>query len=176
MAEFDANTFELIAKILGGAGGLILFFRGYQEYRRSNKIKRAEFLEKLIADFHADGHRIAINLLDDYVYVKTEDRSLSPAEQMSKSVSLQVLLRDHRKEPITEIEAIAVRRSFDQTLDFFTRLSYYLQNNLITPKELIYFRYYIERIRDKKEVRNYISYYFYPGDFDELFDAVQRLK
>lgn len=175
MTEFQLQILELILKIGGAIGGLFLFFRGYLEYRKSNRTKRAEFLEKMITEFNTPDKKIALNLLDDYVYVKEEDRTIDPREQLAKAVPLAHYLRNHRQEPISGHDEVEVRRSFDHLLDFFTRLSYYIQNDLMTSRELIYFRYYIDKMQHKPEVRDYIRFYFYERDFLCLFEAAKEI-
>lgn len=163
MTELQLQLLELILKIGGAIGGLFLFFRGYLEYKRANATKRAEFLDKMITEFHSEEKKAALALLDDYGYA-------SPTGL--PSMPLYVYLRDHRQQPIANNDEVAVRKSFDNLLDFCTRLSYYIQNDLMSSRELIYFRYYLEKLRDKQEVRAYIGNYFYPRDFNELFDAL----
>jgi hypothetical protein len=41
--------------------------------------------------------------------------------------------------------------------------------NLITPAEISYFRYYLEKIESKPEVIGYIKTYYYLDDFNRLF-------
>lgn len=163
MTEQQLQILELTLKIGGAIGGLFLFFRGYMEYRRANATKRAEFLEKMITEFNAPEKKIALALLDDYGYVGEHEGPREP---------LGIYLRDHRQIPIVTMVEVDVRKSFDSLLDFYTRLSYYIQNDLMSSRELIYFRYYIEKVRDKPEILAYISYYFYPRDFRELFEAL----
>lgn len=163
MSETQLQLLELILKIGGAIGGLFLFFRGFIEYRKANRTKRAEFLDKMINEFNAPEKKVAIGLLDDFGY---------NGEHGFCAVRLDEVLRDHTKQPIANLVEVDCRKSFDALLDFYTRLSYYIQNDLMSSRELIYFRYYLEKVRDNPAVRAYIARYFYPKDFAELFDAL----
>jgi len=153
--------------------GVILFFRGMSEYKKNNRIKRAEFLDKLIKDFNAKESDVARYLLDGYQYIREEDRDLPFEAQMEHVQPLEQHLRNHEDEPIRNTAEIKVRRSFDHLLDFFTRLSYYLKQELISPAELSYFRYYIHKAENNEAVRKYIRTYFYEEDFILLFNSIE---
>lgn len=144
-------------------------FIALMEYHSNNKIKRAEFLEKLIIEFHDQKTKIAQSLLDDFIYVSIENRTLSPKQQLENAKSLSIFLRDHKIEAITGRDEIEVRESFDHLLDFFTKLSYYSKQHLITPAELSYFNYYISKIKHNKQVETYIKTYYCWDDFLLLF-------
>lgn len=167
MSASTLQILELIVKYGGALGALLLFFRGYLEYRRANATRRAEFLDKMIHEFNAPEKKIALALLDDYGY---------NGEHGFCAVDLSVVLRDHTKLAIATLVEVDCRKSFDSLLDFCTRLSYYVQNDLMSSRELIYFRYYLEKVRDNAAVRAYINRYFYAKDFEELFDALPNGK
>ena len=152
---------------------LVAAFVALIEFRSNNRIKRAEFLEKLIVEFHDSKIEVARALLDDFVYVAKHNRILSNVEQLEVSKTLATYLRHHKQEPITTIEEINVRESFDHLLDFFTKLSYYLKQQLITPAELSYFKYYLIKIKNKPEVIEYIKNYYYLDDFLLLIKAIR---
>ena len=168
----DADIIDALKLAVTAIGGITLFFIGRFEYSKSVKVKRAEFLDKLVTEFLNKDTEVARNMLDDYVYVIEENRELDPVAQKSQATPLAAYLRDHDIDPIGRKDEIAVRRSFDKLLDFMTKLSYYLSNNLISSSELQYFRYYIHKIDNKAEVKGYISKYFYLEDFILLFNAV----
>ena len=168
----DEISLEFLITVGTAIGGIYVFFRGISEYRANTRIKRAEFLDKLISEFLNPEIDIARGLLDDYVYVSKDNRDKSPTEQKELSKPLSTFLRDHRIEPIGTVDEIAVRRSFDKLLDFFTRLSYYLRQELISSAELSYFKYYIRKVQDKSEVTSYIRAYYFWDDFAILFKAI----
>jgi hypothetical protein len=176
----NLNTDQIIeiCKILGAAvGGVTVFLIGRVEYRKSVKIKRAEFLDKLIEEFLDDNTAIARSMLDGYVYVTEEMKEMSPMEQKENAVSLKKYLRNHEDEPIANVSEIKVRKSFDSLFDFFTKLSYYLSNDLISPSELTYFRYYLNKLDERKdEVDVYIKKYFYVQDIAIVMDALKKLN
>lgn len=168
----DDSTTGYIIAIGTAIGGMVAFFKGLKEYQSNNRIKRAEFLEKLIVEFLDTKSDIARGMLDDYVYVSEAHREASPIEQQELAIPLVTYLRDHVIEPIGTHDEIKVRKSFDQLLDFFTKLSYYLKQELITPAELSYFKYYLKKIKSKPEVQAYIKRYYEWNDFVLLLDAL----
>jgi hypothetical protein len=165
----DQDKIEFIVKIVTAIIAILAFLKGLNEFQKNNRIKRAEFLEKLIIEFLESKNEIARHLLDDYVYVSESDRNLSPEEQKKISKTLTTYLRNHKTDPIRFDDEIKVRKSFDNLFDFFTKLSYYLNQKIITPAEISYFRYYLEKIESKPEVIGYINTYYYLDDFNRLF-------
>jgi hypothetical protein len=131
----DADIIEIFKVSGAAAGTIIVFLVGRVEYRNSIKIRRAEFLDKLIAEFQDKNTSIARGLLDDYVYVTDKMKELTPSQQKEMAEPLSKYLRDHHEHPIENDEEIKVTKSFDALFDFFTKLSYYLSNKLISPKE-----------------------------------------
>lgn len=106
--------------------------------------------------------------------------------QQWESANLIHILRNHRgrENMIENPGEQAIRDSYDSLFDFFTKLSYYKSNDLISDRELTYFKYYIDKIRvedfdkvceDKKKegARIYILTYFEREDFELLFNSVQ---
>jgi hypothetical protein len=86
---------------------------------------------------------------------------------------LQIVLRDHKgkdTEVVDEGEQ-RVRESFDQLLEFFTKLEYYLSLKLISKSELNYFEYYISRCYYKANggVRTFAAAYGYNSLFRLFF-------
>ena len=177
----ESSWIEIVKLIVTIAGGIVAFLYGRKEYLKSIEIKRAEFLDKLISDFLDKGTEIARNMLDDYVYVKKENRGKHPLEQKTLAIPLKTYLRNHKEEkkgmdPIGRDDEFDVRKSFDSLLDFFTKLSYYLRQDLITPAELGYFKYYLLKLEEKKDdVEEYIDTYFYKNDIQVVIDAVKSL-
>lgn len=178
MAPTEKEFLEIVIKsidlLLGIATfliGFLIYKKGIAEYRNSNKVKRAEFLEKLIQDFNGDALKVAKYVLDDF-----EVKGRYGEE-------LPVILRNHKTKDINDKTEVEIRASFDMLLDFFIKLSYYRQNDLITREELIYFRYYIRKISisdwdspasdPKKEgVRIFINTYYDREPFVYLFKEV----
>lgn len=173
----DADIIEVIKASTTAIGAGIVFFVGRFEYQKTIKIKRAEFLDNLISEFLDKDTEIARSMLDDYVYVTENLKELNPIEQKEKAVKLGWYLRDHDKVPIANNDEIKVRKSFDKLFDFLTKLSYYHANKLISASELTYFRYYLNKLEQKKaEVDVYIEKYFYRKDIESLLAAVEKIK
>ncbi len=170
------DTIELIIKIITAVIGIFVFWKGTVEYRQNTRTKQAEFLEKLIAGFSAKEMQMAIRILDGYTYQhEGEDWKLT-GQHKEGPASLVHVLRDHRVEPVAQPEEIAIRDSFCALLDYFSKLNYYLHNQLINKDELLYFRYYIDNAMKNEAVLNYIRfYYFTDTDFDELFAEIGKL-
>ncbi|MFN5168939.1 MAG: hypothetical protein ACK5DD_04900 [Cyclobacteriaceae bacterium] len=179
MEDIDKNFWEVVlgsADLVVGFAtfliGFLIYKKGIAEYRGSNKVKRAEFLEKLIQDFNGEPLKTAKLLLDDFIvddFYQTD---------------LPKVLRDHKSTGIEKDAELKIRASFDALLDFFIKLSYYRQNELITRDELIYFRYYIRKIAitdwDKKNedpkaegIRIFITTYYEKDPFEFLFKEVR---
>lgn len=169
----------------------VLYKKGIKEYKENNKTKRAEFLEKLIESFNDQSLKIAKDVIDDFVYPNHAEYKSLDQYYALPCVNLVTTLRNHNDTPdgITDSAELEIRESFSAFLDFLFKLSYYLKNDLITPIELGYFKYYIERInylnannssddakRDafrKEGVRIFIKTYFNADDYERLFRSLQ---
>jgi hypothetical protein len=166
------------AWFIGGFITLIGIIKGLFEYVKNNRIKRADFLEKLIVEFNAPKMFLAKRILDDF-WIETEGNkeisdidliNLGSREVKEKSVLVSLvkdLLRNHATKSVTGYGEQQARQSFDDLLDFFTKLDYYLSLKLITKQELFYFIYYLKRCAFKAEgaVMFYASVYGYPALF-----------
>jgi hypothetical protein len=166
------------AWLFAGFITLVGLLKGLLEYSKTNRIKRAEFLEKLIAEFNEPGLFIAKRILDDF-WVNTEgDREMTDneliregsREKKEKEVLRSLvsdLLRNHAERSVTGEGEHRARQSFDDLLDFFTKLDYYLTLKLISKQELNYFLYYIQRCAFKADgaVMKYAASYGYPSLF-----------
>ena len=175
------DSWEVISGIVIAVLGFAVTFA---EYRKSNRMKRAEFLENLIAEFNNEKMYIAKKLLDDFWYnekvanpadisVKKFIASGSKEKKPGTAAILETVLRAHyedRSEPINEVEQ-RVRESFDELLDFFTKLEYYLSLKLISKPELYYFEYYINCCYHKANggVRVFAAAYGYKPLFRLFF-------
>lgn len=207
MPDCQESTLKIISELSGLAIsigtfviGLFIYNRGLGEYRISNKAKRAEFLEKLIKMFDDTPLKPAKDILEDFVYPDHLSIKGMTNEQYNKlpSVNIVKTLRDDKTADVLDPTELEIRKSFSDLLDFFAKLSYYLDNELITPKELGYFRYYIDKINynikkpvlqsdpqgvresierenhKKAGIETFIRTYFYPEDFERLFNALAK--
>ncbi|MEO6456010.1 MAG: hypothetical protein ABIN97_18155 [Ginsengibacter sp.] len=170
------------AWIMGGLITLIGLIKGLMEFSKANRIKRAEFLEKLILEFNDPKMFLAKRLLDDF-WIETEgevsdlDVDLLKAGSIEKKEKEELrglvknLLRNHADKSVTGNGEHRARQSFDDLLDFFTKLDYYLSLRLISKSELTYFHYYFQRCAYKADgaVLNYAAIYGYPSLFRLLY-------
>jgi len=177
------DTLKEWAWIAGGIITLIGLIKGLWEFSNANRIKRAEFLEKLILEFNDKKMFLAKRILDDFWLLleydpekykpETIDEELvkeGSIEQKGKEelkILVKDLLRSHGERSVTRNGEHRARQSFDDLLDFFTKLDYYLTLKLISKEELNYFLYYIKKSAFKADgaVMNYAKFYGYPSLF-----------
>lgn len=175
------DNWEIIVGIIVAVGGFIMTII---EYKKSNRTKRVEFLEKLASEFNEKKMYIAKKLLDDFWFVEGLSNAREYSEEMfiekgSKekkenfNEELRWVLRDHKitGNGVTDSSEHRVRESFDELLDFFTKLDYYLSLKLISKKELGLFEYYIQRCNEtaKGGVMIYAKAYGYISLFRLLY-------
>lgn len=181
-----------IIEIISFITALFLFIRGFREYRKANRTKRAEFLENLIKMFDESSILEGKKLLDDFI-VSTVDKKIIDKYSQKEidnlpCYQLPETLRYHLTKPITDDDELLVRESLDKLLDFFAKLSYYYSNDLVSRKELKYFKYYIDKINyhnvksltttyeinKLKAIQKYIELYFDKNDYEILFEALKE--
>lgn len=190
MDQYTKNIIDVFTAIATLCLGLFIYLKGIKEYKKANKTKRAEFLEKLIESFNAKTLQIAKDIIDDFVYPQ-DTKYTSKTYYSLQCVNLVETLRNHSDTDEGIIDPIErqIRNSFTNLLDFFFKLSYYYSNKLITKDELLYFKYYLDRIdytnpdttssepereRLRKEgIEIFVNNYFNPKDFERLFIAIK---
>jgi hypothetical protein len=93
-------------------------------------------------------------------------------------LDLNHILRDHYPQPIIDPKERAIRQSFDVLLDYFCRIEYMYKTQIITDKELDYFRYYILKIKDNTAVMKYVERYNFPlsEDFINKVEILSKNK
>jgi hypothetical protein len=164
---------SVFIQIITFLGAIIIFFRGFEEYRKSNKTKRAEFLEKLIQEFNSPSLEVAKAVLEDFAYpewLEESEKKYGEYENLP-SMKIEETLRYHKGNGVEDDDELAIRESFDVFLDFLAKLSYYSKNELINEDELYYFSYYFRRMEKPpyaQALSNYIDFYFNREDFDLL--------
>jgi hypothetical protein len=179
----DMDTLKNLAWFAGGLITLIGLIKGLWEFSQANRIKRAEFLEKLILEFNDKKMFLAKRILDDFwILLEYDPEKYKPElidEEIVKEGSMEMkekevlkvlvkeLLRSHVDRSVTYNGEHRARQSFDDLLDFFTKLDYYLTLKLISKQELNYFLYYIERCAFKADgaVMQYAANYTFPALF-----------
>ena len=170
------------AWLLGGLVTIIGLIKGLFEFTKANRIKRAEFLEKLILEFNESKMFLAKRILDDFWVEPNGTKEMSNEELLSRGsqekkekdelkLLVKDLLRNHGERSVTGEGEQRARQSFDDLLDFFTKLDYYLTLRLISKPELNYFLYYIQRCAYKADgaVMQYAETYGYPALFRLFF-------
>lgn len=179
---FLGFTLKDWAWLIGGIITLTGAIKGLMEFIKNNRIKRAEFLEKLIQEFNEPKLFLAKRLLDDFWVEPDGAESMSDIKLLKMgsaekkdagqlSALFRELLRNHAERSVTGYGEQQSRQSFDDLLDFFTKLDYYLSLQLISKQELIYFLFYFERCAFKADgaVMSYAITYGYPSLFRLLY-------
>jgi hypothetical protein len=96
-------------------------------------------------------------------------RKGAPKVQKFKFINLTHLLRSHKGSYVGDDE-VYFRDSFDELLDFYSLLIYYLRNEIITIREVrAHFLVHLILVRDCVPLRNYIRIYFEENEFEWLF-------
>lgn len=131
-----------------------------------------DILYKLISDFDNDkAMQLAKEILDDYRF-EYEDKDIP---QVQKGIGggemviptiikigkkdLNVVLRDHKGNPIKKDYEIKIRKSFDRLLDFYSKLYLFYYRDILNVEDLLYFEYYMRKIVNDENVINYINTY-----------------
>jgi hypothetical protein len=177
-AENFLETLSFILKLVGGAGGLILFFIGLRRYITDQNWKRNEFVAKEMKDFNNDiVIRNAMYILDwgaRYIqlfpdkpnyedrYVKVDRSILKRALQFHP-----LRIKEEGKDRFTATE-VAIRDTFDHFFSYFERFNQFIEAGLLTKEELEpYLRYLINSIATEMEEssRNVIYHYIHSYGF-----------
>jgi hypothetical protein len=167
---------------IGGLITMIGVIKGLMEYIKNNRIGRADFLEKLIVEFNSSKMFLAKRILDDFWIERDGSHEISDIDlvklgSMEKKEKAELaalvkdLLRNHADKSVIGYGEQQARQSFDDLLDFFTKLDYYLSLKLISKQELTYFQYYFQRCAYKADgvVMFYAATYGYPSLFRLLY-------
>jgi hypothetical protein len=129
--KFLISHFDFIVKFFSLIRGFCLFLKDVIEYSNCNKIRKAEFLEKLIAGFDSPSMVMAIRILDGYYYRSNDPKDIEVESEQEGKMNLHKILKNHKVIPVTSPFEVEVRDSFCSLLDYFSKLNYYLSNNLI---------------------------------------------
>jgi hypothetical protein len=91
-----------------------------------------------------------------------------------KFMDLDHLLRTHKGTFITDDE-VFFRDSFDELLDFYLLLIYYLRNEIITIREVhAHFLFHLLSVKNCEPLNKYISIYYDEEDFKWLFRQLKE--
>jgi len=128
--------------LIGAAAGLAGLFKGLKTYKSEQKSKRKDIIFPLIEEFDKSKEmEYAKNILDN--------RNLNPEQGWKyplgyyNKYDLAIILRMN-SEGINDLGEVAIRHSFDALLDFFCKLEYLLNINLVNAEEIEYFKYYVD--------------------------------
>jgi hypothetical protein len=181
------STINSLITLSVGGGGIATFLWGIYEYRKNRILKRQEALFDLIREFDKkdNGEPNKMNLaklmLDDFTvdeetYSKWEGHQRKGLGHYSIG-NAERILRYHGQigknddnfysvdrgvsidSPIFDYGEIQVRMSFDELLNFFGKLGYLLDRDIIKNEELKYFEYYIKKTIRNRAVMRYARLY-----------------
>lgn len=76
--------------------------------------------------------------------------------------NLPHILRNHKREPVTDCGELAIRESFDYLLGFFGKVWYLYNIKLIRGEELEFFKYYLDKAAKNPAVKAYVKIYPFP--------------
>ncbi len=166
------DTLDFLLKLVGGAGGLLLFFIGIRRYIKEQTWKKNEFVANEIKLFASDSMvRNAMYILDwgaryiqlfpdkqnyDDRFAKVDRPILKKALQFH---SLRILEKGNERFTRTEI---TIRDTFDHFLSYFERYYQFIEAGLLSEKDLKpYLNYWIETLSTdmEEDVRNVIYHY-----------------
>jgi hypothetical protein len=160
----------IIAALIAGAVALAGFFWGLITYKKDQNLRRKDVIFPLINEFdESKNMKIAKYLLDDKKIERGPDWEWP--DEFYRKQYLSIILRDHKEKEIKDAGEFAIRESFDALLDFFLKLEYLLETEIIKQKEIIYFKYYLDKISDEKAVIKYIDAYL----SETYIEKLQRL-
>ena len=142
-----------LSDIFTGLSTLFVVFGGifaYYKWRRDFSLKKISFINELIEKISTDP------IITNTLYLLDYDESwYSPAFHSGSSMESQM----------------------DETLSYFSYICYMIDQNIISDKELKFFKYDIERILDNQDLQDYFYnlYHFskksnVPFAFQYLFE------
>jgi hypothetical protein len=140
---------------------------GVYEYSKARITARQQVLFEVIKEFNqSDQMKIAKDILG-YGNVRKENKKKNweqPDSYYSKDHLAQILRYIPPGTPGTEVEQGEkdIRDSFDALIVFLGKIGYLLMVGAITQDETVYFRYYMQKIQDDPNVREYTEKYDFP--------------
>ena len=160
----DSNKLDptsIINALIGAGAGLGGFIWGLQTYKKDQHLRRKDIIFPLIKEFdESEQMKYAKDLLDDKTICPQCNWKYK--QRFYHKQNFDIILRDHGPKPISDPGEFAIRKSFDALLDFFYKLQYLFEINLIKSNEIRYFKYYVDKIAKEENVINYINIYSFP--------------
>ena len=164
----DNLIIETVSIIVGIAG----FIFGLTKNEENKKLKRQEIIFPLMDKFDKSKNlKTAKLILDNFILDPNDPKFPERKDWARKEFdkvhggyyrkrNLKFILRVPRdNDKIEDQGEQDIRNSFDSLLDFLGRLGYLMHIKIITEKEMIYFQYYIDRIRNDDAIIFYIKEY-----------------
>lgn len=183
MTDEAKNRFDAWISVTTIVGSIIAFFFTICTWKEQNRMKRADFLEQKIIEFNDTSTFLARAVLDNFALCDTCNNRFSQvsdkemvtigSSRTGDTTDIQfsnigkTLNEDH---PSTNISKQRVRASFDHLLDFFGKLEYYLNLDLLTEEEIRYFDYYIRKCVGSEPIKQYAHDF----NFDLFLSLINR--
>lgn len=171
--DFINNNFIPIVGIILGS---VTAYVGLSTYRQSQALKmmalQKDIVFPLVEEFDkkSPGMDLAKDILQE---IKILPTSSYDAYGIYNNARLKKVLIHHskRNEEWDKGDGY-VRVSFDELLDFFSRLEYLKSVGVLKDEDTRYFRYHIDKIINSEAVMNYIKDYEFPfyGYLDSRLD------
>jgi hypothetical protein len=168
----EFNLYSLIATIIGTAVGIAGFGWGIYKHKEEQNFKRKNVIFPLIEEFDKSIEMKYAKMILDNKIIPPETNWKHEREYYRKE-NLKDTLKYYEKRPDIEPGEDAIRRSFDALLKFFYKLEYLLDIKQIKPKEIIYFRYFIDKVANEKIVMEYKEKYNFPVDITRLHNLLK---
>ena len=158
--------------------GIIPFLKAIWEYIRDIKWKKSEFLSKEIKESQIDENvRIVFQLLD----WNTRKIKLKSTEYNISDYDLISSLQTHNNKSKFSIKEAELRDIFDEFFDKLSTFNMYINNGLISEKELYeYIGYYVNILTSENKkpkllidtFNEYIQFY----EFKNVSELIERFK
>jgi hypothetical protein len=153
--EYDITP--IIAALIAAVVALVGFIWGLITYRRDQNLRRKDVI-------------FPKYLLDDK---KVERRpNWKWPDDFYRRQYLSIILR---KKEINDAGEFDIRESFDALLDFFYKLEYLYETDIIRSKEIIYFKYYLDKISREPAVMKYNAIYNFPVNIEKLQSLLNEM-
>jgi hypothetical protein len=166
------ETWDVVLKSIAIFGSFVAFIFSLVTWNEQNHIKRADFLENKITEFEDTSKLLARSILDNFAVCDTANAIAATMRAQEMIFIGSSRIKDsldknpditfenigkalNKLLPDTSISRQKVRLSFDKLLDFFGKLDYYTNLDLMTKKEVEYFTYYVKRCADNDGIMEY---------------------
>jgi hypothetical protein len=160
LTEKDNDTFDwqIVINAFTAGGGILAVFIGLASYRNSQSLRKKDVLKDiilpLISEFDSEKLKLAKDVLDDVIIKGAQTTEFSDGNYSKKN--LDVILEP--KNQFLQNKTVSdIRNSINNLLNFVVKLEYLLTVKILSEDEIIYFKPYINKIRDNEILKNYIK-------------------